>query len=205
MKQQINLYAAPPESNVWRDYSPFPQVALGLVLIMLVLTLFAGMEQRNLQAELDALNAQQAEQMQKLEALQQSMPSPLADTALEAQVGALQRSQTARTRLLQALVAEQVGNERGFSGYLEGLARQQIQGLWLTHIELSDGGVRMGLEGMTGKPEFVPQLLQSLASESVFRGVQFDIFNLALAEQGKAAMSFSVRAEQDKKPQGETD
>ena len=56
--------------------------------------------------------------------------------------------------------------------------RGGMDGLWLTKIELDGWGIHLGLDGLTGRPEYVPQLIQNLAQEPVFEGAQFDIFSL---------------------------
>lgn len=198
MNQQINLYEAAPETSFWQSYSPFPQIGAGLVLVLTLLYLVTLWQYQDTREQFDTLQAQQEAESQRLEQLRQSMPQPGIDPKLEAEVERLETTHRAKVALLQALTQDQIGNEAGFSAHFEGLARRQVEGLWLTKIDLGDGGARLGLEGATVRPELVPQLIQSLSQEPVFEGTQFDIFALTKTADSRAPMSFSVRAELDK-------
>ena len=204
MSQQINLYEARIETSFWQCYAPFPQIALGLAMILMLVYLFAFWEYRDLRTELERVTAQQISEAQRLEELRQSMPQPGIDPKLEAEVNRLAARRQEKVLLLKALTQDRVGNDGGFSSYLEGLARRHVDGVWLTKIELTDGGIHLGLDGLTGRPEYVPQLIQNLAQEPVFEGAQFDIFSLAKTSEAQASMVFSVRAKSDKaQKQGE--
>jgi len=97
MSQQINLYEAPVEITVWQRYSPFPQIAVGLALVLTLLYLFAFWEYRDLRDQLDRVAAQQAAEAQRLEELRQSMPVPGIDPKLEAEVDRLAANQQVRS------------------------------------------------------------------------------------------------------------
>lgn len=196
LRQQINLYEAPPEPDVWRDYSPFPQVGAGLVLMLALVYLFTLWSHWGLQDQLQEVQQQYQLGQQNIDKLKQQLPAPVVDNALLAEVSALEQREKAGRELLKALNVERIGNADGFSGYLEGLARRHSEGLWFTRIELQQGGAWIGLQGQTARPEWVPQLIRNLGQEPVFSGTEFDIFNLTTGPAGRV-MSFEVRAEQE--------
>ncbi len=71
-----------------------------------------------------------------------------------------------------------LGDSRGFSRYLRSLARQDTDGLWLTHISLSALGNKTQLQGQALRAELVPAYLQSLAEEPPFAEQRFHQFQI---------------------------
>ena len=65
------------------------------------------------------------------------------------------------------------GDTRGFSDYFRAFARQSIEGLWLTEVDIASGGARLGVRGNTMQAELVPQYMQRLAREPVMHGKTF--------------------------------
>ena len=192
MKQRINLYRYTARQSVWRQYSPFPQAAIGLVLVLLVLTIFAVMDKTKLDAELRTLSNQHdqfALQLQQLSAINNESTIE----TLQQSVSKLEADLAVRQATMTSIKAEGAANSLGFSSHLEGLARQHFDGLWLTAIELIEGGERMGLAGFTGEPEMVPRYIRNLSNEKVFSGTEFDVFRLERL-QDSAAMAFDVTA-----------
>ena len=63
-------------------------------------------------------------------------------------------------------------------------------GLWLTDVELTDGGSRIRLAGMTTDPVLVPRFLKNLGSGTQFVGHRFDTFELAADDTG--ALHFTI-------------
>lgn len=196
MNQQINLYEAPPEVNIWREYSPFPQVAVGLGLLMVLIYGFSLKSYWGLQGQLEIVQGREETGAQNIEAIRQQLPEGALDQNLEAEVAELNKKERATRQLLEALDLQRIGNVGGFSSFMEGLARRQMKGLWLTRISLDEGGGKIGLQGQTSKPETVPQLIQRLGEEEAFTGTKFDIFNLTNASSGRL-MAFDVRARQE--------
>ncbi len=194
MLQQINLYEAPPEYDPWREWYPLPQVAIGLVVVLMLLYALAFWQHKGLQGELAEVQQKFDETQRQMESLRLTLPPLALDPALEAEVLALSASLAAKRGMLETLNIKQVTNTNGFSIYLEGLARRTIQGLWLTRIELADGGANVGLKGQTAKPEFVPRLIQNLANEGIYGGTEFDVFSIS-HDQQDGYMDFEVRAD----------
>lgn len=64
----------------------------------------------------------------------------------------------------------------GFAAKLDALARQRIEGLWLTRIRFHDAELR--LEGRAVRAALVPAYLERLAGEPEFEGVRFERFEL---------------------------
>jgi Tfp pilus assembly protein PilN len=92
---------------------------------------------------------------------------------MDVRIAALTDEVGRAVKLADALGAGGFGNAAGMSGYLIGLARQRIEGLWLTRIDIREGGDAINLSGRSITAEQVPQYLQRLSAEQAFKGRTF--------------------------------
>ncbi|MFP3873017.1 MAG: hypothetical protein ACLFQT_02330 [Thiohalophilus sp.] len=179
VRQQINLY-----QDVFREQRvpvSARQVSLLLLVLIGVLGLVsAGLywQQQGLQGQLVTREQQKAELDARLVAMREQFESRQGDESLQQSVDALNKELASKQRILQALSGQRFGNSDGFVGQLTGLARQRIEGLWLTELVIRRGGTRLDMQGRSLKPEYVPNYLQKLSAESIFAGTEFE--NLAI-------------------------
>lgn len=90
-----------------------------------------------------------------------------------------------RQELLNALLAEGLGNTVGFSRYLTAFARQNVSGVWLTAIRLDGDDNELAVEGRALHADQVPAYLRALSREDAMRGRQVE--SLKLTARGQAA------------------
>ena len=109
----------------------------------------------------------------------------LADTVAD-----LRTQLQSRTLLTTVLTGSTNGRSAGFAERFDELASSTRPGLWLTDIELTDGGRRVRLAGMTTDPVLVPQFLKNLGSGSQFVGHRFDSFELVAGDT--EALRFTI-------------
>lgn len=176
-------------------------VLLTVVLIVAYggLSISAGglMEQRNqLQAEQAAL----ADTVANLQARKTKLEQA---STVEREVAILKEDITFRRNLLANIDPNSAVLERGFAEHLAGLARQNIQGMWFTEIQLRQGGQELALKGQTRKPEFVPRYIRKLVHEPVFSGHEFRVFRLNVPEQKQHLLEFELRAQEESASPGE--
>ncbi len=65
-------------------------------------------------------------------------------------------------------------SEKNFSDYLQALANQSDRDVWITAIHIIGENRSLSIQGSTFKPEKVPQLLQRLQKDPVFKGEFFN-------------------------------
>mgnify|MGYP000026477946 CR=1 FL=1 len=192
MKQRVNLYSFKAEQSIWLQYSPFPQAAIGLVVVLMVVTAFSWFDKNKLDGELQTLTQQHNQLNQQLEQLS-LLNGEATMNSLQADVASLEAELATRQSTMTSIKEEGAANSQGFSMYLEGLARQHFGGLWLTAIELTQGGGNIGLEGFAGEPEMVPRYVGRLGNEQVFNGTEFDVLEVQ-RKQGAPVLEFAVTA-----------
>lgn len=95
---------------------------------------------------------------------------------------AVQRAQRELLGLLNEGAKQQ--QQVPFSVQLEELARQSLDGVWLTRIHLDAAARTVALYGRAEMPVLVPELLQSLSRASAYQGYEFDRFEIAETEEG---------------------
>ena len=106
-----------------------------------------------------------------------------ATSTLEDEVEHLRREKEQKLRVKEMLNGTQLGSIKGFSTYLEGLAQEIIPNVWLTSIEISDGGRKLDIQGSTLDPKLVPRFIQRLSTEQSFAGSEFSTFRMRIPEE----------------------
>ena len=173
MSQQINLYS--PIFRRQRKYfsAQTMAVSIGVVLIgVAALSVYARMQ-------VAALETQAAQTAKQLKARIDQLQAATADKsgeerrkAVEAQVKTAEE-QLRTSQQIAAAIESSAGDARGFSGYVRALARQTVNGVWLTSINIDFEGEGLSLAGAALRPELVPDYIDRLRREEIFKGKSF--------------------------------
>jgi Tfp pilus assembly protein PilN len=177
MRQQINLYQ--PIFSAARKPLSAGIVALlfGLVIAGLVgHSVYANLQLTNLQATVEALRTEQAEQEGLLAANGEALAAREKPAVVDARIKTLERTIVERRSALKVLQSGAAGQTSGFAARMEALARRHVDGLWIDKIVLSGTNGSMSLSGGTLDADTVPAYLQSLARDTVLSGTRFDEF-----------------------------
>ncbi|MDY6943283.1 MAG: PilN domain-containing protein [Pseudomonadota bacterium] len=194
MKQQVNLYLPifQKKSAVFSART-MAQVALVFVVGLMAIYGFSLRQSHYLEREVARLESKRDAALIRLEALGQRATPKEKSRALEARLARLSRELRQKREVVSLVRQEDLGNIEGFSEHLAGLARQRVDGLWLTGVDISDGGKDITLRGTTQQEVLVPRFLQLLADESVFRGTGFRYVQLERAEHDANWVNFQMR------------
>lgn len=172
MTQNINLYD--PSLRTRRDLLGLEPV-LAMVVAAIVVVAAAGAWSRAAAARLESVAAGGAAEVQALQAGVQAKATKASTTkpelALQAQVAQAQRTLLEHRSALQALASSPVDREGGFAVRLEALARQSVDGLWLTGMQLHQDDVV--LKGRALQPHLIPVYVQRLDREASLQGRSF--------------------------------
>lgn len=207
MTQQVNLY----QPILRREKKIFSAVTMLQTLavigaVMLALFAISRWQLERLEEQRENLLAQERELATRFTEFSRTLQERPESRELRRRVELAQRELDLKQRLL-GLMQERSGdgesNHGGFAAAFAGLARQRVQGLWLTGIELEKAEDRrdVTLRGLTARAELVPQLVQRLGEEPAFRGLRFEhlrVFQPAEAEaagsDGALAFELTTRA-----------
>jgi hypothetical protein len=179
MNQQVNLYQPILRAQ--------PKVFSALTILqfcgLLLLGLsciygYARWQDARLGRDVISLQSQQDALLKRIEDFNTRYPVKQKNPDLERQLAGLTADRSGKARALEVLSGGVFGNTQGFSSYLEGLARQHVDGLWLTGVTISDGGQQLGLSGSTLDAQLVPRYLQQLSAEQAYKGREFKTFQM---------------------------
>ena len=195
-KQQINLFL--PELQPRKESLSFRQALLlaGVVAAMLgLLSVFDGMRNANLAAQLAAAQQQSTQVDQDIKALQQRLPASQAVQLQQKLDGARQKLQQ-RERLFELIQQQNLGNREGFSAPMLAMARQHQQDLSVTGFALVAGGRQLHLAGQAKTAAALPQYIQRLQSEPSLQNVRFG--RLVVERERARQLAFHTGPEPDK-------
>ena len=191
IRQQVNLLAPMFRKQKAVLSSRMTLLAIGVVAGVLALV-YVGSAWHNasLASQETQLAARRDAATQRLNELAQELQAQARDKSLDAELTALTAERDRKAQTLAALSQREFGNTTGFSPQFIGLARERVNGLWLTRVEVS--GHAIALDGVTLSEELIPKYLQKLGSESVFSGTEFSHATLSRAHEGGNQIQFEL-------------
>jgi hypothetical protein len=176
MSQQINLFnpALLPKSELFSARN----VAIGAgvsLLLVIVGALVGNMLLKGKQQQNDAAQAELASVQERVTALAQQASGQKPSAAIQSELDRAQSLIAARQNALSVLGALNVNNSSagGFGEYLRGLARQSINGLWLTQITIGSKSGDLQIKGRTTDRALVAEYVERLNGERTFAGHGF--------------------------------
>ena len=188
MSQQINLFN--PLFRKQKKYFSAVTMLQALSLILLGSLLLYGyvryrMSTLDEQAEQTA-SAHKATQARLLEISAQFGPRQPSQLLTE-EVARMEAKLQTRQRVVGMLESGELGSSRGFSEFFRALARQSMNGVWITSFHVSGAESDMAISGRALQPELVPVFLTRLKTETILAGKSFSNMEMRLPEAEAAA------------------
>ena len=181
MSRQINLYS-PAFRREAKTFSAAWTVAAVVAIAAGMAAYYAWDTQqlRGLSARRNEVEGQLKQLRDQLVALGQAGPRTK-NKALEDQVARAENVLKSRQELFGRLQSGEIGNRDGYAKFLAALARQRMDGVWLTSIEISGPGNDFALYGRAIRADLLPEFIKRLRNEEALRGKP--IGTLALHER----------------------
>ena len=104
---------------------------------------------------------------------------------VEAELLEAERQLAALREVSGVLERGELGNTQGYAEYFRALARQHVDGLWLTGVSITGAGLDIGVRGRALDPQRVPGYLNRLTGEPIMRGKAFG--SLQITQGGPAS------------------
>ena len=192
--QQVNLYSDELKTQKL-NYSALMlvQLSLFLVVVLSAVTGFSAFQLEQQESAFTAMKNKQKTAMVNLQKLQTEFSKRKKDIALSKKIKDKTIELANKQKVFSILSQDEFGNTKGFIEHVSGLARQRIEGLWLTKIRIADGGTNIALAGTTSKPALLPKYLQRLSAEKVFTGTEFESLLMVRQEKKKQWLNFSLQ------------
>jgi len=192
VRQEVNLYTeAFRPSQEWLTLSFAARVSAAALLVVAIVGGWTQYQVLQLHNEQQQLEQERASAEDAVERLNKQLARQQRNPELENQVERLKARVADRRRLVERAGSVARASSEGFTPYLEGLAKQSQEGLWLTRIQVNLLRDRLHLQGETVQGQHVPNYLQRLREEPVFEGRRFERFGIERNEQS-AFLAFDV-------------
>jgi hypothetical protein len=199
VSQQINLFN--PIFRKQKKYFSSLTMVQALAIICAGCALLVADAVRrtsSLSAQATATEATLAAKQTRLaEVKVQFAPRPRS-TTLGAEIAEAQETLTMLQNASATIKRGGFGDSTGFSPYFRALARQSVDGVWLTEVDIAGGGERLGVQGNTVQAALVPQYIARLAQEPVMKGKAFGQFDISAPVQASARaqsyLTFSLQS-----------
>ncbi len=194
MNQQVNLFQ-PMLRRERQSFSPRAMLqSLGLALAgMLAISGYQYWQTRQLAHTVGLLEQQRQTAAHTLASAQAKLPAPQPSARLADEITRLTRAIGEREELVKVLSDRLDISQNGLARFLEGLARQRVDGLWLTGVSVADGGRDIVIKGQALQPQLIPVLVQRLADEASFEGVKFRELRMHRPDGNAGRIEFELR------------
>jgi hypothetical protein len=171
MTQQINLYNPQFERQKQVLTAPSMAAALGVLVFGLAcMGGYANWRVMRLQAD-TAAGAKRLDAAKKRAAQAAAEFAPRAiDTRLSAELLEAQGEHAALVHVADAIRRGDLGDTHGYADTFRALARQNVEGLWLTGVSVAGAGTEIGIRGRTLDAALVPGYLAHLRNERALQG-----------------------------------
>lgn len=171
MTQQINLFDPRFRSAKKHFSAATLALALALAAVLAVgLQSLYGRQNRALQATLGETDRRVATLREQMVRFSTEYSAQGRSTALADEIARVEERLRTRRELLAAMRSGGGGNVEGFSPYLAALARQTMNGVWLTAIGIGGSSGSLVLKGRVLDSELVPAYIGRLNKEEPFAG-----------------------------------
>ncbi len=197
MTQQINLYQAQfrPQAHLFSPSFMFRAAGIAL-LAMAVLHGFAWQRVASTEAELQIVALQESAAIERLKNLKPLIAAVTGERSWSEQLDDALQSLQERQAVLSLVQGATIDETQGFSRHLRALARQRVEGIWLTHIVLSAMGDTASLEGRALRAELIPLYVQDLSDHPPFATQRFNNFRIDTPpDDTDQALHFSMDTE----------
>ena len=200
MSQQINFFN-PLFLEKKKYFSAVTMTqALGLIVLgMAVFYVFAFWQDRNLARQIGESGRAYEQQKQQFAKIAAELSPEKREAQLDQDLRSIEAAIALRRSLMGELGTGGRAGPAGYSEYLRAFARQTVQGLWLTSIQIAEGGGQLTMSGRALQADLVPVLIGRLKQESVLRGRPLEGLAITRSTWGKdnprAIVEFTVTSQ----------
>jgi hypothetical protein len=171
MSQQINLFNDQFEHKKQRFTARTMVLSAAvLALGLAAMGLYADLRVARLRYDAEAGAVQLDKAQKRLASVSAEFAPRASDPGLTGQLSEADSQLAALQRVSDTIKRGDLGNTKGYAEYFRALARQRVEGLWLTGVSIGGAGQDIGVRGRAMDPAMVPGFLTRLRNEPVMQG-----------------------------------
>jgi hypothetical protein len=186
MSQQINLFnpAFEKEKQIF-SAATMAQALLVLLVGVTAFGFYGSARVAALRKDADAGARLLEKKQARLADVAREFAPRRKNPALEAELADAQARLATLHRIGGVLERGELGDTRGYAEVFKALARQHVDGLWLTEVSVGAAGNDIGVRGRVLDPALLPGYLGQLTHEKVLQGKAFGSLQISQSTQGK--------------------
>ena len=182
MSQQINLF----NPIFMRQRHSLGARGMALALLALVagtvaIVLFAGQQLQPLRNQAALQETRLKDRQVRVQAVAVEFAPKPSDPLLKAELETKEARLKSLQQAMQMLRQAEGEGGQGFAEYFRALARQSVNGLWLTEVAVQGERREVSMQGRVLQAALVPAYLSRLGGEPVLRGKSFQTLELGPA------------------------
>ncbi len=171
MSQQINLFNPAFLQKKKLFTAATMAASLGVLVLGLAgMSVAAKLRLASLQAQADQGAAQLERTQKRLAGVTSEFAPRQQDPKLAEELGQAQGELLDLKEVAGTIDRGELGDTAGYAEYFRALARQSVEGLWLTGVSIAGAGQDIGVRGRALDPALVPGYLGRLRNERVMQG-----------------------------------
>jgi len=191
--QKINLYEQIPHLLKDRlSFSLIAKIAGVFVVLLIALNIFARWQLMDYESQFRSLQLQQKAMTDELIKLNQAF---IGVTGANSPADQLVK----KKEIIDALLQQGLLNSSGFTEELEALAASIVSGVWLTEIQIQQGGKQISLTGKTLSMKEALLFLENLSNSNVFSGNDLELSKIGNPEAKTGVLQFTITTRQQNK------
>jgi uncharacterized small protein (DUF1192 family) len=182
VSQQVNLFnpGLEQQKKVFAARTMAQALAV-LVLGVVALSFYGEARVAALQKQADAGAAQLAKKQARLSSVASEFAPRLQSPALQGELAGTEARLASLRQVAGVLDRGELGNTEGYSEYFKALARQNVEGLWLTAVSVGAAGNEIGVRGRALDAALLPGYLGRLTHEKTMQGKAFGSLQISQA------------------------
>jgi hypothetical protein len=174
VSQQINLF----NPDLLQKKKIFAAATMAQALALLAagvcaLAVYGSQRTVAMQKQVDSGARQLALKQSRLVSVNSDFGPRQRNPGIETQLAEAEAHLAALQRVSGVLERGELGNTEGFADYFKALARQNLDGLWLTGLSIAAAGGDIGVAGRAVDATLLPGYLGRLAREPALQGKTF--------------------------------
>jgi Tfp pilus assembly protein PilN len=191
--QQVNLYREILKQQQKQSGIKLYSMALAAVVLLCVgFSAYLLWDNYTIETEVHQARQTLKQEQDRVNGLLSKRPNQELNGSVLAEIEQWQNRVNEALQTLKMLTGKGAVSAQGFSGYLQALAYQSDPDVWITAIHINGQNQGLSIEGSTFKPEQIPQLLQRLQKEPVFKGQTFAKLIMHLSAKIAGQMDFTL-------------
>lgn len=192
MIQQINLYQDELKTKATPALNNYIYGLAIAGLLFFGFSIYLLIDQNNTKNDIQQTQQQLSDAEHQVQMMQDQYPQQEVDKGIVQEISRYQNILTSLSQVVHLLSDNKSDQTQGFSRYFSALARQSFSDVWLTKISVDAEQNNLSLHGSTFNTKTIPEFLQKLHHEPVFKGRIFETLTMTQAKKTGKQLNFYV-------------